>query len=77
MFFSKKVIRTKKKVIRTKKNMHVFFVRMMFIRKNEANQNNYTSQPMAEAPRTAAEAPSRPLTRNCALLRKIFSTCSL
>ena len=24
----------------------------------------YTSQPMAEAPSTAAEAPSRPLTRN-------------
>ena len=31
---------------------------------------------MAEAPRTAAEAPSRPLTRNFALPRNIFRTFS-
>ena len=34
----------------------------------------YTSQPMAEAPRTAALAPSRPLTRNLALFLKILRT---
>ena len=38
---------------------------------------NQSSQPMAEAPSTAADEPSRPLTRNLALPLKIFSTCLL
>jgi hypothetical protein len=36
----------------------------------------YNSQPMADAPSTAAELPSRPLIRNLALPLNIFNTFS-
>ena len=46
---------------------HFMFIRCLY----------WISQPMAEAPRTAALAPSRPLTRNWALFLKMFITLAL
>ena len=64
---SKASVGWKEKKIRTRINTCVFFYYLNVYRYQ-------SSQPMAEAPSTAADEPSSPLTRNLALPLNILST---